>query len=239
MRRSVLLLVMLALVALDACQPAESVDMPATYAAEQQQIVAEETRLSAAIGTREAAISATAYAAETYVVDRNRINQQLLATARVADPPTRQVIALNPGGQYAVATPGVGATGSAPSNPGATALPDAPAAGQFTNTTTARTLRPEDGCPLDSTTTFSTDDAQIYVVTRALDVSAGTQMAVEWSFEGAVADTATFTLPNDEQDFCIYFFLDTFSPGNWSVTLNADGTPVAPAISFTVTAAGE
>ena len=232
MRRFSPVLILSLLLALAACQPTQTDDVAATLAAAQQQIALEETQLSASSGTREASINATAYAAETYVIEHNRINQQLLATARAGDPPTRQVIALNPGG----VAPTTEVAGAA--DPGATPLPDAPVTtnSQFTDTTTARLLRPEDGCPLETTTSFTTNDEQIYAVTRALEISAGTQMGVEWRFEGEVANTDTFTLPNDEQNFCIYFFLDTFSPGNWSVTLTAGGAAVASPISFSVTA---
>lgn len=233
MRRLTPVLLLSLLLALEACQPAETEDVAATLAVAQQQIALEETQLSASIGTRAASVSATAYAAETYVVEHNRINQQLLATARFANPPTQQVIALNPGGRYAISTPH-----AATPDPGVATAPEAPATGsnQFTGTTTARSVRPEDGCPLEAVTTFTTDDAQIYVVTRAVEVSAGTQMAVEWAYEGQSVDTASYNVPTDEQNFCIYFFLDSFSPGNWSVTMTADGAAIANPISFTVTA---
>lgn len=232
-------ILLLFLIALDACQPtAVTSEAQATYAAAFATVALEETYISASLVAREADISGTAYAAETYVMLHNSLNQQLLATVRVGNPPTRQVIALNPGGAFqATTTPMPGElTGSEAVEPDAVAVPNAPdASSQFADTTTARTLRQSDGCAQDATTSFTTADAQIYVVTRALQVSAGTQMEVEWRYEDSVIDSATYTVPTDEQDFCIYFFLDAFSAGSWSVTLTANGSPVSSPVAFTVT----
>ena len=75
--------------------------------------------------------------------------------------------------------------------------------------------------------------------TRALNVQGGTQMRVEWYYNGEMTYSEEYTIPSDDDDFCLWFSLvpndSLLSSGNWSVMLYANGQSVEPAqIDFTV-----
>ncbi len=225
---------------LAACGAFAPPDTSGTLGAQNAGYLAEATAIYQTLQAQRAMIAGTSVAAETFVMEHNSINSQLLATVSAGEPPTRQVIVVNPNVTFNAPIPTL-IGGSVPSDSGtppAVPLPEAQGA-QFADTVTTSRIRESDGCAEGSQNTFSANDEQIYVVTRAAQVSSGTQIDVEWLFEGQVVDTASYTLLRDETNFCIWFYLDSFSPGSWSVQLLANGTPIAPALAFTVSAAAD
>lgn len=218
------------------CGALATPDAPATLRAQNAAFVLEATAIRDTLVAREAEVRATAFAAETQVIQRNSINSQLLATVVESFPPTQQQVVINPVGTYFRPFDAAAELPSAPSPaPGETPLPGDGQGGAFVDTVTARALRQSDGCAQGAVTSFTLADDRIYVVTRATRVRAGTQIAVEWQLDGAPVDQTSWTVPSDEENFCIWFYLDSFSPGSWSVQLSADGTPISPAPAFTVT----
>jgi hypothetical protein len=218
---------------LAACGALAGPDPQSTLQAANAAFVQEKTGIAQTLDAREAMVSGTALAAETQVIERNSINQQLLATVRAGDPPTQQLVVANPTGNFPTALPntdGVVQTPEVNIDSNAAPVPS----GQFVEIVTASSVRESDGCAETPQSQFSTSDDRVYVVTRAAQVSAGTIIGVEWRFEGQPADSSSYTVSQDEQNFCLWFYLDNFSPGNWSVQLTADGAPITPAPSFTV-----
>lgn len=226
----------LLMLTLTACGALAAPDNQGTLQAQNDAFRLEATAIRQTLDARDVMVRATAIAAETQVVERNSINQQLLATVKAGDPPTQQLIVVNPTGVLPTALPLPGMPtpdAAAVTQPEAVSAPLA-TNGQFVDTVTTGQIRDSDGCAVSPQAQFTLDTDRIYIVTRALEVSAGTQIGVEWFYEGQVVDTGSWTVPQNESNFCLWFYLDEFSPGNWSVQLSANGTPISPAPSFTV-----
>jgi hypothetical protein len=214
-----------------ACSAFNTTDTAGTAVAQATSLVAEATTIRQTIQAQAAQVEATALAAETYVMEREAINAQLLATMRAAIPPTQQVIQQNDGG-----TPGLN---DVPNVQGDGNTADAGIGTRFTQVVTTDAVSDADGCAIGSRTSFTSSDARIYIVTRALNITAGTEMSAEWSYEGTVVyDLDVFTVTENDDDFCLWFYIDpesvTFSPGSWSVQLFANGVAVEPALTFTI-----
>jgi hypothetical protein len=224
------------------CASFAAPDAPATLRAQNDALLQEATAIYQTAQARQGMVVATAFAAETMVVQRNNVNQQLLGTVIAAIPPTQQVVSIDPVGTYYHPIPEdlgdiqIAAATAPPDGVATPAAPDEASAGgdSFADTVTARAIRSSDGCAESSASAFTTDDDRVYVVTRAVAVSAGTRIDVEWQLDGQVASSGSWTVPQDESNFCIWFYLDSFSAGSWSVQLTANGTPITPAPTFTV-----
>ena len=220
-----------------ACSSLRGPDTPATLAAQTSGVVAEATNLAAMARAKSTEVWATVVWGGTYVYSREQINLKLLATVRANEPPTQQVIVVNPTGPVGVAGP---VTLGAPDAPVDAAMPPAgptaDASGtQYIETVTTTTVREADGCPEGAQTSFPTSTERIYAATRALNIRAGTQMGVEWKQEGQIVDSKTYDVPADSPSLCIWFYIDRFTPGNWTVQLTANGQPIASALPFTIT----
>ncbi len=204
-------------VLLSGCRAFTAADTPATLRAEGTAYQAEATTIAETAVARQVEVFVTSQAASTALADLDSINRQLIATARVVIPPTpgRQV-GVAPG---AVVTPGTGISA-------------------FINTVVSGSIRDSDGCPDDIRTQFPTTIPRIYASTTALSVTAGTTLRASWSYAGQVVTQDTYTVPTDQTNFCIWFFIDSavvsFTPGEWSVTLSANDTPIQPSITFTI-----
>ena len=94
-------------------------------------------------------------------------------------------------------------------------------------------------CALDSTTTFSTTDQQIYVVATAANIPAGTALSAQWYQEGTLVVSHDFSPDFDIAQNCIWFYIDQtdtpFTPGNWSVQLAMNGQSIGSPVTFTIT----
>lgn len=110
---------------------------------------------------------------------------------------------------------------------------------QFTQIATAAGVRDTDGCASSYTTSFSVGASRIYATTRVFNIRAGTNVYVQWSFDGQVVSTSeTYTVPQDDPDFCLWFYLEPadapFQPGNWSAQYYANGVAQNPPAAFTM-----
>ena len=95
-------------------------------------------------------------------------------------------------------------------------------------------------CASNSLTTFTADTPEIYIVTRALDLTAGSVVTARWTYEGAIRGQYDITFDFDVSDACIWAYIDQtdfeFTPGNWTVALDVDGYNLVTPIAFTITA---
>lgn len=209
---------------LTACQVFRGVDTQATLQVENRAYATEVLALEQTAQVRRAAIDITAQAAATQVAVVDIVNRQLLATVRAGEtrvPSIQSDVVAN-------ATPGVAS--EQPTSVGTQT--------QFVDIGTAATVRESDGCAAGLQTQFSPDTQRIYVTARALNIKQGTEMSVEWLYNGQKIAEDRFSVSRDDDDFCLWFYIDaadvTFSPGEWSVRLLANGTPIDPATSFRI-----
>jgi hypothetical protein len=213
------------------CSALGGEDLSATLQAQGTAYIAEATAISdrmAAMGTQIAAT--TAYAA-TYVAQVDGTNRQIVATLRASVPPTPQIVtAMNP--ELPIGTLTSDMMG----------MPEIAGAGggilqflQFTQT--ASSVRSSDGCAENVTSQFTPATSQIYATARALNVSAGTELGVEWLYEGQIVYSSRFVVEQFSPDYCFWFFITPqdvpFTPGNWSVRMLVNGAPTQP-FSFTI-----
>ncbi|MFN8529424.1 MAG: hypothetical protein U0670_12490 [Anaerolineae bacterium] len=226
-------------------------DPAGTTVADATNAVSEGTAIRQSLDAMSTSVVATAIAAETYVVQRESINAQLLATLRAALPPTQQLV-----GNAGEGTPSINARPELPGiasqmTPGAPSTPNAAQSAssnvadsssngtQFTAVQAANGVNEDDGCALGVQTQFSTSDPEIYVTARAFNIRAGMVMSAQWKLNGSVVyDDYSFTVGADDDDFCLWFSIDPatvpFTPGDWTVQLIADGNPIEPAVSFAI-----
>jgi hypothetical protein len=206
-------LLRLLLLGLGACQAFTRPDIPATLRAENAGYVIEATSIYQTAQAEDARVQITAVAAAATIARIDNINQLLMATARAVIPPTAQIA-------------GAGITESVTSSSGDGM--------QFIEVGTASSVRDSDGCANGLQSQFLQDAGPIYVTARALNIRAGTLMGVEWRYEGAVAHQENFVVPVDDDNYCIWFNLEAFSAGNWTVRLYENELPIEPEVIFTV-----
>ena len=233
--------------AVTACGALTPENPAATLQAQRQGFVDEATSIAQAAQVQATQVMGTAVAAQTYVAQIDGRNQQLLATMAIAFPPT-QALVENAGpstpGQMASPVP-AGAGGDAmlapTQNGGSSASANTNAFGdmQFTQVGTAASVRDTDDCAVSLVYSFPADVQRIYITTRALNIKAGTEMRVEWYYEGQLTHEESYSVPRDDDDFCLWFSLEptdnTLSSGNWSVKLFANNQPTdPPSVDFTV-----
>lgn len=229
------LLVMIMLVCLlCACQVLNAPNVPATLSAQNVAYAAEATAIAVSIRATISDIVVTAQAAETAISEDTSINRQLLAIVAAIIPPTpvRQVDAA-PGANVASGD-GTGVTGGIiTTGEGSIANTS-----QFVETTITSNIRESDGCAADFQTEFSSDTTRIYAVTKAVSISAGITVQADWRVAGQTVSEGSYTTPTDQTNFCIWFPLDPasiqFTPGQWSVQLSANGLPIEPTLFFTI-----
>ncbi|MEO8612184.1 MAG: hypothetical protein ABI690_30095 [Chloroflexota bacterium] len=205
------------LLGLSACQAFTRPDTPATLRAENDGYIMEATSIAQTAQAENTNLQATAVAAEGTLTVMDNVKQQLMATARVAIPPTPII---EGGGVTGVSdTTGTGSM-------------------QFINVSTASSVRDSDGCATDTQSQFTSDTQRIYITARALNIKAGTLLGVEWLYQGAIVHKENFVAPIDDDDYCLWFNIDpstiTFSPGGWIVRLYANDSPVEPEVDFNI-----
>lgn len=230
-----------------ACSGLNADNPAATMQAERAGYVNEATSIAQAAEAQYTQVAGTVVAAETYTALMEGRNEQLLATLQIAVPPTQAIVNNGVPG-----TPGMNPTpapaegdlleatnattsGSADTSTVSTTLGDT----QFTQVATAASVRDADGCADQLTTTFPADAGVVYITARVLNAVSGTQMRVEWYYGGEMSYTEQYTIPSNDDDFCMWFSLvpneSVLAPGNWSVMLYANDQSVEPAqLDFTV-----
>jgi len=240
-----------------ACSALTPDNPAATLQAQRQGYINEATSIAQAAQAQGTQVMATSAAIQTSVAHVEGLNQQLMGTMQIAFPPTQALI-VNGGtstpGQMASPQP-LGsfnsATLPAPGDqttqdvqtivPNTTQDATFPPLGsvQFTQVGTALGVRDSDGCANSLTNAFPANVQKIFITTRALNIKQGTQMRVEWYFEGQLTHSENYTVPRDDNDFCMWFSIEptdqVLSAGNWSVKLFANNQPITPPeVDFTI-----
>jgi hypothetical protein len=222
-------------IAASSCSAFATVDTAATATAQFTPVAEESTAVRQTLDVQATQVAATAVAAETYIIQMEGINQQLLSTLRVVIPPTQQIV-----GNAGAVTPGMNEMAmSDASGALSPAMTSEVGAASFNLIATASGVNSADSCPIDNKVQFTPNDPRIYVTARAFNVTAGTLMNAAWSFNGSVVyDADSFTIETDDSDYCLYFYISpqdvAFSLGSWSVQLFANGVPIMPTASFTI-----
>lgn len=94
-------------------------------------------------------------------------------------------------------------------------------------------------CALASQFSFSSATSQIYVVATAANIPSGTLLASRWFNEGTQVVLHDFAPDFNIEQNCIWFYIDqadtVFTPGNWSVQLEINGSPAGSPVPFTIT----
>lgn len=95
-----------------------------------------------------------------------------------------------------------------------------------------------DDCASQVTTQFLTTDARIYIVARAVDVSAGTVITSRWMQDGVELVTFDFIPDFVIENACIWFYVEQvdfpFVVGAYTVQLFLNGLPATSPVPFTV-----
>ncbi len=227
------------------CSALSSPDPAVTLQAGRADLELEATSIAQSAQAQATEVRATVSAGETLVAQGEAVNNQLLVTMRAVFPPTQQIVQNN-----GAVTPGSVASPAPPGMLGEAATPGAPVDGSnpvdpvinsntpFTDVGTALTVRDADGCSMGLVTAFAADVQRIYVTTRALNIRAGTVMRVQWNYEGQPSFSESFTVAQDDDDFCLWFYIEptnaTFDAGTWSVQLFANESPINDPLTFTI-----
>lgn len=226
-----------------ACGALNPDDPAATLQSQRQGFVDEATSIAQAAEAQSTQVVSTVAAAQTYVALLEGRNRQLVATLQIAFPPTAAIVNNEgPGTPGQMATPaplGAFEEATPAASSGDTANSGASLGDmQFTQVGTASGVRDSDGCASELTNSFASDVQRIYITARALNIQSGTEMRVEWYYEGQMTYTESFVVDNDDNDFCLWFFLAptdvALSTGNWSVRLLANNQTIEPQVDFTV-----
>lgn len=210
-------IMLLLVVMLAGCEAFNRPDLPATLGADNMTFQAEFTALAQSAATEQADAEGTATAGQATLDYYESINQQLMATSRVVVPRTPNPVAN--------AVPVSGATTTA-------------AGMQLVDTVVAGNRSEVDGCAVGTRTVFQQTEARIYVITRAVNVTAGTKVSAEWMFGGQMVANSDITIGADDDDICLWFYIDSslipFTPGEWSARILLNDGFVPPEVSFTV-----
>jgi hypothetical protein len=209
------LLSCLLLLGLGACQAFTRPDVPATLRAENVNYVREATSIYEMAQAENSRLEVTVAAAAATIARIDNVNQQLMTTARAVIPPTAQIAGAG------ISAPTMSASGGSDGT-------------QFVEVGTTGTVNDSDGCAMGLQSEFVLGSGFIYVTTRALNIRAGTLMGVEWWYEGAVAHQENFVVPVDDDNYCIWFNLEPFSPGSWRVRLYQNEVLIEPEVAFNV-----
>lgn len=112
---------------------------------------------------------------------------------------------------------------------------------RLVNIVTARGVDSND-CAMNPTAQFRTTDEAIYVVASANDLPRSAVLTARWYQGGTEVVSFDFTIGIPIENACIWAFIDqtdvAFTPGEWSVLLEIDGTPAAPATTFMIVQPG-
>ena len=220
MRYMICACLMVILCLMSGCGLLNAPNVPATLSVQNTAFAAEATLIPHSLESTAVALVRTASGAETHVAEINSINRQLIATLNVVVPAT--------------AAPQVGA---APITNGAGVDTGAAATTLVDNAVTAH-KRDSDGCADGTQSQFAVDTPIIYAITRAPSITSGAVVSVEWKYQGQVVGSGSYTLPNDETNYCMWFPLDPanipFTQGSWSVQFSLNGNPVEPTIFFNI-----
>lgn len=192
-----------------------------TLVAQNRGFVTEAAQIDGTLAAQETSVLATSVAAETLVARENVVNAIILETVRAGEPPTVAVVAQIDRSVGAGATPDPNQFGS-------------DAAGTVAETYVTSEIRDADGCGVDRQTQFPAGTTRLFAVQRYASIPANTLVSIDFFYEGAQAFSDNLVVTSNETDFCVWFFLEPYSQGNWSLQFYSNGNPVGERVSFSV-----
>jgi len=207
------------------CQAFDREDTGATLEAENQMYSTQGIMIQTEAFLAQTEVVQTVQAAQTEVSQQDGINNQLLATVRAGSTPT---IAIVPAPRQQ--STGEFGTLNEPVNNGAL---------QFVLTGISSSIFATDGCAVDPQGSFPVGIQRVYATIQAFNIASGTVMAVEWFNGNEVVWSESWTVDQNYDQICIWFFLDpfsvTFTTGVWSAQMSANGTPIQEPMTFAFT----
>ena len=196
----------------------------ATLAAENRGFVTEAARIQGTLTSQETEVMATSVAAETVIAQENAVNAVILSTVRAGDPPTVVVSA------RIDRSAGEGVDGATPDP---SAFGDS-VGGTIVETYVTDEVRDSDGCGDTRSSQFPEGTSRVFAVQRVQDIPANTLVSIEWYYGGATALEDNLVVTVYEPDLCIWFFVEPYSMGDWSVQFYSNGNPVGQRVDFNV-----
>jgi hypothetical protein len=96
----------------------------------------------------------------------------------------------------------------------------------------------DDDCAQQPMSHFSVSSERIYIVARAFNIQSNTEITSIWSRDGEELTRFSFTPDFVIDNACIWFYADStdfeFVVGDYSILLQINGAPAAPAIAFPI-----
>lgn len=197
-------------------------NQPATLSAENRAYVTEAAAIRGTLQAQDVNVRATAVAAETLVAQEGAINAVLLATVRAGDPPTVQVRT-----QFDRT---IGNRGTAEP---VQIMADGPG-GNVTDAYTTSNIRDADGCGQDRQTQFEEGVFRVYAVQEVQQIPANTVVGIEWYYDGALALSDQLRVTEAANSLCVWFYVEPYSTGNWSMQFLSNGVEVGQRVAFRV-----
>lgn len=94
-------------------------------------------------------------------------------------------------------------------------------------------------CATGAASQFSTSTPQLYAVGIANNFPAGISVTFNWLRGQELVYSDSFTWELAVDDVCIWYFVTSedfaFLSGNYTVTFESDGSPIAPSVNFVLT----
>jgi len=211
----------------------------ATYNADRLVVTLQYAQTSVGIMEQQSTrIASTLVAAGMFIVDTGAITP-IMPTNDPANP------VASPNASNNFVTPVLGEAGAARANipiqnppsptPLATTDPNVP---RLANIQLAAQVGVDD-CPLGASTSFTTATTDIYATAIAYSLTSAYTVSSRWLRDGTEIAAYEWTPDFNIDQACIWFHLPSaaveFVPGNWSVEIALNGTPVASPINFTIT----
>jgi len=220
LRRILLLLV--CLITLPACNTLAGEDEFILMQSDIEAYGTEAVAIRESIQNDQVQVAATVDALATESANFTEFNRVLVSTVRAVLPPTQAVnIVNNEGGPLPLEM-----------------FDLSDGVMRFVQIGAAGTVNVDDRCFVSHQTFFTTSADVIYLVALALNLKAGTNLRVDWSYGGELVHQSNWTAPENKAGECIALELRPgnalFLTGNWTATLYINGAPQDPA-SFTIT----
>lgn len=208
-RLKLLVLTLLALAVLPACDALNQADVPATVAAQNAALATEIVMLDELAAAEDLDSASRAAELATAAAHVNGINAQLVGTLQVVVTPTPQLQA----DAFDPMTP------SAPGEVGQRL---------YVNSGVSTEVRSSDGCVVDPREQFSPFVPRLYATFVAFNLKAGTLFRLEWWWTTTqqMMFSDSWTADQDYNELCVWFYVTqddvTFEPGTWQARLFVD-----------------
>jgi len=211
---------------LAACGAFTIENVPATLEVEMTTYATEAIAINEAIFIEQTRVAATVAAAQSEIQNLDNRNAVILATVQAGTRPTQAVAPVI----IQNMEDGVAEMDMMTEDEAIGDSDDSAGRMQFTEVTTAGSVRQTDGCASSPQTLFNPAAERIYMTTRAINLRTGTQLSVDWFYDNELVFQQSWTAPRDARSLCIWLYIEPqdvpFSAGEWRATLYADGNAI-------------